>query len=60
MSQYDGAYMYQDTPKQHLKLNLWKGLATLRLICKKSITYKKADNSLTHRNVLSLEVGPSF
>ena len=24
MSRYDGKYMHQATPKQHLKLNLWK------------------------------------
>ena len=37
---YDG-YMYQATPKQHLKLNSWKNLATLRLSWKKGVTFFK-------------------
>ena len=34
MSHYNHGYIYQATPKQHLKV-------TLRLIYKKSVAYKK-------------------
>ena len=39
---YDDAYIYQATTTQHLKVNSWKSLATLRLSWKKSVAYKKS------------------
>ena len=40
--QYDAAYMYLATPKQHLMINLWKSKATLRLVWKKALLIKKS------------------
>ena len=31
MSQYENAYLYQVTPKQHLMFNSWKSQVTLML-----------------------------
>ena len=39
MPQYDDAYVYQATPKQHLKLNSWESEAELK---KKTVLIKKA------------------
>ena len=41
MSQYDDAFMYQATPKQHFKLNSRENYATLRLSWKKALLIKK-------------------